>query len=295
MKFFFAFIISLLSLIAWPANCQEISISQDLDNLASITERLPYGIRSGLLISKYKAAYPNPNLDEADAKSLRSRFDSANTVVFYTYDKSIASEMMDIFEILERRGLATADDELDLIGAQAISRNTDSIKSLARSPNASDAIKFLEPLQNAEGEPSKWSALRHNEDGALTLEHYQIDSGNHLIVVASPLCSFSRAASEYISQDKQLTKFFSTYGIWLIPPMRQPYIKQVESWNNSHENQKMVWASSGDKWPIVDDWSTPVFYFVSNGVLIEKITGWPKDNSNSSHLRSAIARFLALK
>jgi len=76
-----------------------------------------------------------------------------------------------------------------------------------------------------------------------------------------------------------------------VPPMRQLHVDRVALWNKLHPTQVMALAYKTKNWPIIDDWSTPIFYFVRNGIVVDKVVGWPKDGRNTPLLRAAISRF----
>lgn len=38
----------------------------------------------------------------------------------------------------------------------------------------------------------------------------------------------------------------------------------------------MVFAYDLGEWPMIDDWATPIFYFLRDGRLVAKVIGWPR-------------------
>lgn len=39
----------------------------------------------------------------------------------------------------------------------------------------------------------------------------------------------------------------------------------------------IAFSARREDWPFVDDWSSPTFYFLRQGKLVAKVTGWPKE------------------
>lgn len=275
-----------------PTHASEKKRSLELEELAAVTENLPHAVRAGMLVRKYYSIYPRMDFKSYDSESLRIRFDSANVVAFYSHDAAISSEIEAMYRILLESGMSNSDDRDAAIGAQIISRRFDMVNQISGLSSTDRAFRIPNIESKDLSELDRWQILSLRGE-VLRREAFEIEKGDFVVIISSPLCAFSRAASSFIQGDEMMSHFFSRQGIWLMPPMRRLYLDRVVSWNKSHPDQEMVWAYKASNWPIIDNWSTPVFYFIRKGVVVEKITGWPKNGANAPVLRSAIQRFAA--
>lgn len=275
-----------------PAHAVEKNHSLEFEEFAAATENLPHAARAGMLVRKYYSIYPKLDFGNYGAEALRARFDTANVVAFYSHDESISSEIEEMYQILSKLGISNSEDRDAAIGAQIISRRFDRVGKISRLGLTGKAFEIPQIDPNGVSDLDRWQILSIKGE-ILRREVIGVDKGDFVIVVASPLCAFSRAASKAIQNDVMMSRFFSRQGIWLMPPMRRLYLDRVASWNVSNQDQEMVWAYKASNWPVIDNWSTPVFYFIRNGAVVEKITGWPKNGGNIPALRSAIRRFTA--
>lgn len=283
----------LLAIFMWfslATKATEISRRQELESLASVTENLPQSVRAGMIVGKYRSFYPKIEFASYGAIELRVRFDAADVAEFYSHDEVIAAELLAMYKILFNKGLATSDDHDAVIGAQVLSRSFESIADIPSISSVQGALAVPVIESKVMSEEEKWQILTVDSRG-LTREVREIEGGDAVVIVSSPLCGFSKAASDAIEHDAALTEFFTKYGLWLVPPMRQLHVDRVALWNKLHPTQVMALAYKTKNWPIIDDWSTPIFYFVRNGIVVDKVVGWPKDGRNTPLLRAAISRF----
>lgn len=262
----------------------------ELEKLAEVTRNLPRAIRAEMIVQKYHVLYPSADLSRLGKKELELRFASADVATFYSHDDVIAGEMLDIYKLLRAKEVRRPEELSAVAGAQIISRSfsrLDGMQEIGPLPKEFNVPEIDNKVVEVN---ANWQILRPSA-GKLIRDVYPIDQGKFVVVISNPLCGFSEAASKVIESDKDLSVFFSKHGLWLVPPARRLYDVDVIEWNKSHSSQKMVLAYKTNNWPIIDDWSTPIFYFLENGIVVDKIVGWPKNGQNLGQLRAAIERF----
>ena len=271
------------------------AISQDdrgpeIEQLAEITRNLSRTTRAGMIAQRYHSLYPKKDLNLFSKEELRARFDSANIAVFYSHDQKIAGEMISLYNTLHAKGAEKPEDLFTVAGAQIISRNFDRFDEISGSESLPKEFHIPAIEDHISNESIKWQILSPFPN-KLVRENFPIDKGAYVIIVSNPLCGFSIAASKAIQSDGDLSNFLSKHGLWRVPPARRLYNNEAVAWNASHPSQKMVLAYKNESWPIIDDWSTPIFYFIKNGAVVDKVTGWPKNGQNLNQLHGAIDRF----
>ena len=289
MKWLTLILFGALALISSSAYSKDDG-ENELKNLAEVTRNLPRSIRAEMIVQRYHVLYPSVDLSRLGKKELELRFASADVATFYSHDDVIAGEMLDIYKLLRAKGVRRPEEFSAVAGAQIISRSfsrLDGMQEVGPLPKEFNVPEIENKVIEAN---ANWQILRPSAN-KLIRDIYPIDQGKFVVVISNPLCGFSEAASKVIESDKDLSAFFSKYGLWLVPPARRLYEVDVIAWNKNHSSQKMVLAYKANNWPIIDDWSTPIFYFLENGTVVDKIVGWPKNGQNLGQLRAAIARF----
>lgn len=290
MKLATIFLFGVLTLFAPPA----ISINggrHEIEQLADITRNLPRSVRAEMIAQKYHFLYPAADFSNYDIEALRARFESADIATFYSHDSAIADEMLEIYGILRDRGANHSKDLSAVAGAQIISRNFGAIEEISGTEPLPEEFDIPIIENRVSDENANWQILRPSEN-KLVRDIRSIKDGKFVVVISNPLCGFSDAATKVIESDKHLSSFFTEYGLWLVPPARRLYSNEVISWNKNHQSQEMVLAYQARNWPIIDDWSTPIFYFVNDGNVVDKVVGWPKNGQNLMKLKAAIDRFI---
>ena len=89
---------------------------------------------------------------------------------------------------------------------------------------------------------------------------------------------------ETITGDPVLSTAVRDSAIWLAPVDMQLYFDKVQAWNRDQSTAQVVIARHRRDWPMVDDWSTPNFYLIQDGVTLDHFSGWPLDGSNRQRL-----------
>lgn len=114
--------------------------------------------------------------------------------------------------------------------------------------------------------------------------------GKEVIVIATPNCQFCLNAVKDIKSEKVILNILAKKSRWLIPPDGSVYFNQAIQWNVHNPKIRMSLIDKFDYFPNEDYWGTPTFYFLENGKVIDKLSGWPKDKSNLKKLSDKLAK-----
>lgn len=119
---------------------------------------------------------------------------------------------------------------------------------------------------------------------------FKFAKGKEVIVIAAPNCHFCLNAVKDIKTKKRILDVLSQKSRWLIPPDGSVHLKQAIQWNINNPKLNMSLIDNFDYFPNEDYWGTPTFYFLENGKIIDKLSGWPKDKSNLEKLSNKLAK-----
>ena len=291
MRVSLAVSIALISSLAFAGSVGSNELGE-IRKLADVTNNLPSNMRAEIIARKYRSQYPASNLADLDTVALRERYESADIAAFYSHDRGIALEMLAIHEIMRSRRESNLSDLIAAAGALVVTRSFNAARTLlSAEPLPELTIPDVEELVTDDN--YRWQILRLGPKG-LVRDIAAIDAGMRVVVVSNPLCGFSSAATKAIESDPYLSAFFSEYGLWLVPPAQRLYVDEVSFWKETYPAQEIVLAYQRTNWPVIDDWATPTFYFLKDGIVVDKISGWPKDGRNMVKLRAAVSSAIAI-
>ena len=104
-----------------------------------------------------------------------------------------------------------------------------------------------------------------------------LSRGSHLLVLWHPRCHFSVRALEAIRADAQLASMVQKYGVLVAPAFDKVRFRETQEWNRTNHSFPLSVAYLPEEFPFVDAWETPVFYFLEDGKVVDKVVGWPRE------------------
>lgn len=102
---------------------------------------------------------------------------------------------------------------------------------------------------------------------------------------------FSANALAAIFADAPLRERLAGAMILLAPQRAEPHLRGFKAWNKAYPASPFHLAYRIGEFPAIDNWNTPLFYFTRDGVVVDKVEGWPRDGSRMAELRDALDRF----
>ena len=261
---------------------------------ASIKERSDDPNRPGAITTVYERDFAlHGNMAQLRGESpaeLGARFRAAYVAIFYTAKTGVA-DIEPVFAALNARNAATALHYQQLFESLVRTRQLEKARALQSTaePLSIEWETLPEERDHSAGiaERRYWDVA----DDKLQLDryHWPESSGPLVVVVAHPLCHFSRDASAAIAADPQLTALFANRSLWLAPQDGNLDLEVVQSWNQRHRlfRQRIVYVERD--WPDINDWATPNFYFFRDGKLVQTVSGWPKEGRRGELLAAAKA------
>ena len=289
-------IVMLLYVSAWlvfqSASAQSVNGAESQYNSLHATERATFKLREQdqikAITQRYEEVFPRftpAGLRKAEAQSLHWLFKSAYLAAFYSRGERYLNDLrLTLFE-MERREAATAEHHTLFYGALVGYRELDEARAfLSRHPTLD-----VEPTPAID----RVAALKGGQVPVYGVDRYQhklheqgldISSGTHLVVVAHPLCSFSRSAMQAVEMHRDIVATLDGNVVWLAPVDLQLHFAQLQEWNRAHPEVIVVLARRRQDWPMIKSWSTPQFYLIRDGDVIDHFSGWPRDGSGRARL-----------
>lgn len=92
--------------------------------------------------------------------------------------------------------------------------------------------------------------------------------GKQTQIIAIGGCHFADDAMRDIDADPELQRAFAN-ARWLLPQEATGSLDRTR-------DSRLVAVYRRDEYPMTDEWSSPVFYFLRDGAVVHKVVGWPK-------------------
>lgn len=269
---------SFSSAAAPPEDRQDPRVTA-LEQLADATISASTSARADLLRTKYESLFPAAgDPSELSEAELTARFSAVNLVSFYSGKVADTSPLLLLGRELERRQISTPEHRQNVLGALIKSRMFEEARH----------FQTAHPELKAETLPDIVSAPVLDlfaptalVVGAVSVERRNVALGGpyRVLVVAHPLCPFSKAAAQDIAKHPAIGKVFATHATWLAPPDRDLYLETFREWNAANPAQPMLLTYRTSEWPSIENWNPPTFYFFQDGQLVTWFEGWPKDGN----------------
>lgn len=217
-------------------------------------------------------------------------YDAARTAAYYSYSTVAASAMRRAWDELDRRHIASRGSADEIVETYVAARLFDEARAFHRRHR--DAVTIPPPaFADLRGTPSGPTLLDVSSDGS-TLRRRAF-SGAAIVVVGSPWCAFSRAATEAIESDREFTAAMRKHAIWLIPQQIVRDVRDAARWNREHPASVMAMIYRQSEWPFIRSSATPSFHFFRDGQLVSSFSGWAGDGQKTALLAGLRAAGIA--
>lgn len=219
-----------------------------------------------------------PKADELPAlsdESLSNIFRVLNTTVFYTSDARYMPEMQAVAEQIKLRGGLSPAQVNRLYGAYVRVRMFAEAERLVRAHRPQAPSPFPAISKDISFNAALPAVVKLQEEGLL-ITNIRPDSALRIVVTVGPYCAPSQRALRDISNDSALSAYFRRHALWLLPVDSDLHVDHLKRYSELAAVGNVGVAYDRTSWPLVDSWSTPIFYFLRDGRVISKVQGWPK-------------------
>lgn len=240
---------------------------------------------------QYEQAFPEPPTKSADLPStaLAAWHGAAYEACFYTANPRPARDLLGLVSELQARDLATASqwaETYDCLISARLTSEAAKVHAAREGEQMGTLPRFASSPELPDGLPSLWRV----DTAAGTLYREPVDlRGPRIVVVAHPHCGFCRRAVHAIESDAQLQPLMAQHAIWLAPAAGSFAFDAVLAWNREHPHAALAYAWREQDWPMIQQWATPTFLFLREGILQQRIQGWPAEGRAVEILSAAAA------
>ena len=219
---------------------------------------------------------------------LRALFDALNTKAFYSDSRVNAFALEKFALLLKERADLRASEAKAVFGALVAARDFDRAKYFQKLTNVATPEPLPQTIDATIGKPA--TTLWFVNASKRVLERKSIPElhGVQLVVVASLDCQYSVRALNTVTSNDALMRSLPPVAYWIVPPERSLIFSKLQAWNSDHKLLQFALANAKDEWPFIDSWDTPEFYFLRDGKVVDRLTGWPRDGSNEQKLLSKL-------
>lgn len=241
-----------------------------------------YQISDAYRSFKENASYPG-SLADTSQSNLLLLFRAADETSFYTSMPEHAFDMEILARVSRERGIASSTHLWKTYFALVASREY----ARAKSWREENQLNLEHEWHELPSRPkmSTIGGLRLGR-GGVEFRPFSFPPGAFMLAIAHPRCHFSRYAIADISADAQLVRELAGRSLWIAPQQREEDLSAFREWNATYREAPISQAYLNSQWPSVDTWETPTFYFYFNGVLKEKVTGWPREGRRKELYRA---------
>jgi len=263
-----------------------------LNGLEHETKGLEETTRAALIGMAYGglfAADPSSTqVSRVDDHDLELLYRAADLASFYSTKDSYVRAMAAVVDELQRRGLTSAGHYTHLYERYVEARMLADAKAVADKHPLPEHVKLPEihdATDLGEGQPTV--LVVEPRTHTLLRRGVDLQQAAQVVIVSHPGCHFSQAAIGDISADVVLSKGFSEHATWVAPQdshLGDLDVALFEQWDREHPGHEISVAFKREKWPMIDSWETPTFYFLEKGVVRAKVQGWPKEGHRAELL-----------
>ena len=245
------------------------TLDRDIDNLSLKLTRMQ-GVFANVLEAVDRASIGN--LSDTDVKDF---FEITMLLASYSNEPTYVSQMRRAFDELEKRKFSTRQQAHRMRDQYIAARMIlDATEFASARPNLGlkKSPRFVESA-SPQARPWLW---RLSADGSTLENHaFQVDPDTAVVVVASPWCSFSRAASVAVANDRELSPLMARNSTWILAQISVRDFDDIREWNETFPGQPLQMVDRNADWPDLELLKTPIFYFYRGGEIVTTVSGWP--------------------
>jgi hypothetical protein len=238
-------------------------------------------------IEQYERYFGKAKLSELSSLDLDLILRAAGIAGTYAPEERYARDMVAVLDELSRRGDATKIHSGATYRMLVAVRDLDGARRVAAKYPAEkfEALPTVRMDPRSAKGPRVWSTS--DDPNEVVQRRVALDDGPRIVVVSHPRCHFSRNAVAAIAGDDVLGPIFRTYATWIAPQNGALYLPALQRWNREHGDFPVALVVRQTEWTFVDYWNTPTFYFLKDGVVVEKVVGWPREGHRDELLSAS--------
>lgn len=278
----------LLSVAIIVSSCTTVlPIDQRLAELKQLSRAPDWHTNAdGVNAAKIDAAFSRLFAADVTPEQLRAMSDveltahseAIESAAFYSRKVANLTPLALVLDEFTRRSKATFKMQEYFYGMLIATRQFDRAAKfkLANPTLALPAFPSIQANLNVKiGAPSEW--VVHPTKQEITQQAVDLGGAWKMVVIAHPNCHFCPNAARDIFADPALKKRLTGHTKWVTPQDLDLKVEALQDWNNKFPEAQISFVHVAADWPLPSFSSTPTFYFLKDGKLVTKFSGWPKE------------------
>ena len=218
--------------------------------------------------------YPFKELEDAQLQGI---FRAIVSTTFYTNSSDYLLDLIAASSELSTRGLLTEARARDVKDSLIRIRAFDELNRLSDEGLLEVRTRLPRLRYSDDFVADKPAIIRlGTSKNELIVTNAKLPGGVGVVATFGPYCAPSRRALKAISSDAEMSAFFRDRALWLIPVGAEFHSERMKEVTQAAAGQVGV-AYNTQSWSQVDSWSTPMFYILHDGEVVDVMRGWPSD------------------
>lgn len=244
---------------------------------------MPNSPQKQLAYKRYFEAKIKPLLAESQGVNISPEMlqqvlkEMAEDIDFYTQNEEITRAHGQLFQAAEKQGLARPADARSLYRNLLKARLFEEARQFreAHPELVREPLPKIVPLdKNAAG--THVYVPRPQEQESFLETTVDFSTGKKIVVLSHPFCHFCHYAARDIAREPELRRFMKEHSLWLSRPQEYFSWEEHVKWNTRFPDFPIAILKWDKDAAIFSPWSTPRFFFLEDGVVRDRIRGWPK-------------------
>lgn len=221
-------------------------------------------------------------LEALTERELRTRLEAASLVARGHLLGATIDEVLHLARALDGLHGLREEDAAIVQGLLIAARRFDDARALATRFPSLERIPAFAPLE-VPGARTLWQV---GQDRILTQKPAPSLNTVQVVITASPICAPTLRLAEATDADETLKALLES-AIWLVPAFPNLLIDPIVEWEQRYPWAPLQLVHRETDWPEVEEWETPVLYFVKDGKVLETVTGWPIEGRMAALMAAA--------
>jgi len=215
--------------------------------------------------------------EKIDAKNLTKILSDIELVAFYTKNRRVVNDYLALFNVLKTKKLAKSSHYQTAYNLLIMCRMLDEAQMFYQKYKKFELLPLPKIKKLKSNTGVFFYSIDTEQENTFIQESFVLSNKTQIIVVAHPNCHFCQRAANEIEKNKNLLSFFLNNSLWITPVDSTFEYDILFKWNNLYPSMELHYTHHEDDFPMLELRSTPIFYFLKNKKVIDKITGWPKE------------------
>lgn len=215
------------------------------------------------------------------------------TLVFYSFDKPLTKMYVLCFNHLNKIDKQNKKDVADVYHNLYRVRLFDEANEFYKKYSYLDMELLPQITNKTEILNSPVYVIEPTTKNTFKRKSFDYSNYDGIIVNATPLCGFCKYLISDVSEDKGMSIFMMLNSTWLSLPGRSKYFKNMEDWNNKHPYARLSIIEDISDFTNLDFDGTPTIFFLKNGIVKDKLVGWPKEG-RMRQLKELIKKYYSI-